>query len=227
MSSAVINLGSGTGTVSSTYSSSYVLSDNNGVDVITDYLTSDGTVSVAVPGASASATVKAGSAVSSAQSTISNGASVGLSMITSDVFLDVQDVDFVSVTLDVSALLDVSVDDQINEFAFGTVDNQLGLFYFDENGSQVLANGYLATYSLMWDTDVNGLESGSLKDGATLTVSYNFGSTYTGLLLIENMAQTFSEAQSHPANVPEPASLSLMVMGLAMLLPIALRRKVQ
>jgi hypothetical protein len=225
MSSAVINLGAGTGSVLSTSTYSHVQSDYNGVDVVSNDLTDDGTVSVAVSGATASATVNAGSAVSSAQSMVTNGASVGLSMITSDLFLDVQNVDFISVALDVSAMLDVSIDDQSFEYAFGSVSSQFGLFYFDENGNSVLANDYLATYSLAWDTDYDGLESGSLSETATLTLSYNFGSAYTGQLLIENMAQTFSEAQSHPTSVPEPASLSLMVMGLAMLLPLALRRK--
>ncbi|HEX2956465.1 MAG TPA: PEP-CTERM sorting domain-containing protein [Chitinispirillaceae bacterium] len=222
MSNITVNLGFGTGCLLSTSTYSNVLADYNGIDVITDELTDEGTVTATVSGATASAAVHSGSIANSTHSTISNGAAVASSAVTSDIYLDVENVDFVSVTMDISTMLDVSVDDPGYEFAYGALVNWLGLSYFDGVDYELVNDDM---YSLLFDTDIDGLENSSNKT-ATLTVSYNFGSNYSGQLMIENIATTFSETQSHPANVPEPSGITLMVMGLAMLLPLAVRRKV-
>lgn len=179
----------------------------------------------ALPGASIFVESVDGAGLSRATASIADGYSYATSFVSSFIVYDASNVSTLDLSLDVSTILNLSTE-SAGELSWGMTEDYLDLGYYDQNGNLLwLGTSY---YSLD-DFAVDG--SVALHDEShTQAISTNFidvfGSAFSGKLVLQSTLIAHSDVQAvKQTDVPEPASLSLMVMGLAMLLPLALRRK--
>jgi hypothetical protein len=231
MSLANILLSSGTYQQTGTSAHSWLQAQDDAGYIDAPELWGDGNVSAVVPGtaSTASASVASGAVVDNSIATTPYGDAYVSAGTTSDLGLYVENAEVITITLDVSSEVSVSTD-ALNETSFGFADDLFALYAYNDDGNlntNPLVNAYI-TYDL---TVANGDIAGPLSMSDKLTLTYDLGALkgtpFTGFLLLQNTSQTMVDAQNWnvPSDVPEPGSLSLMVMGLAVLVPLVLRRK--
>lgn len=179
----------------------------------------------ALPGAEIYVESVDGAGLSRAYTSVNDGYAIATSVTSSYLVYDAINVSTVDLSLDVSTILNLTTEN-VGELSFGQVENYLDLWYYDEFGNSQLLG---TSNYYMDDFAVDGSNS-SRDTSHTHTISVDvigaLGHAYNGQLVLQSTLIAHTDVDViKQQDVPEPASLSLMVMGLAMLLPLALRRK--
>lgn len=166
-----------------------------------------------------------GVGLSRAYTSTDDGISYATSITSSYIVYDAVNVSTLDLSLDVSTIMNLTTE-SVGELSWGQVEDYLDLLYYDEFGKKQLLG---TSYYYQDDFAVDGSNS-SRDEFHTHSISADvigvLGSAYSGKLVLQSTLIAHTDVDViKQTNVPEPTSLSLMIMGLAMLLPLALRRK--
>lgn len=192
------------------YFESYTRVETDAIATQENALNGFGTISNSVSGASAFAESNNVSVLNRAEADRFPGAANSNSMTIAGSYYNVENVSTVSFTLDVETSMQL-VTESSTEFAYGYLEESLGLFWFEDNQFTLLDE-----FQFFDEQGVTAGESYSATESSSLNVFYDFGTTpFTGQLLFEGVAMAYTDVVGQESTpVPEPGIISLLILGL-------------